>query len=491
MDHIAGFRREPTFSREGYVEPFATHKNLWGDVPALDILKLDENEGVAWNEDLAILFGGKYRSDPLPSGDLRNVIKTVTSLPESFRKRIAITINDNDFEVVARNIILLLTAMFSVEPEDGANRMIHIWYSAFIERSHLQFLHSVVRPKIQKVCSKLENKAPNHLHSETFDDGFYSQVSIVLPKKSWVALLGYLEVPEGLSFYQAREVRKAATLPSGHLDYHRFRLDGIMLPFGASRKPFGTPNPTLFHAPRWPYKGDFQPIHGWDLGEVTKVSSGIASLDHYGKLFYYLHELFAKFCRELRSRSISFRLYNEGIHYLAGNLEARFFARIELSNFSERPHINPGLLLRCLIHLLQGRTTNRHATLIMLFTTSVWAQLNNLRGSSMAQWAPTIMSLIPRVVMPPDNQDPKVSKVLVAMGLITDVDDLFEQVLNANQGYHHASMAVKRDHTIVKKWPWRPNLIPGQYGTLEELAIMLSTVNLSLARYVEYKSLLF
>ncbi|RSL78378.1 hypothetical protein CEP51_008256 [Fusarium floridanum] len=153
------------------------------------------------------------------SGDLRNVIKTVTSLPESFRKRIAITINDNDFEVVARNIILLLTAMFSVEPEDGANRMIHIWYSAFIERSHLQFLHSVVRPKIQKVCSKLENKALYHLHSETFDDGFYSQVSIVLPKKSWVALLGYLEVPEGLSFYQARQVRKAATLPSGHLDY--------------------------------------------------------------------------------------------------------------------------------------------------------------------------------------------------------------------------------------------------------------------------------
>ncbi|RMJ15179.1 hypothetical protein BHE90_002681 [Fusarium euwallaceae] len=148
MYHIARFRREPTFSREGYVEPFATHKNLWGDVPALDILKLDENEGVAWNEDLAILFGGKYRSDPLPSGDLRNVIKTVTSLPESFRRRIAITINDNDFEVVARNIILLLTAMFSVEPEDGANRMIHIWYSAFIERSHLQFLHSVVRPRI-------------------------------------------------------------------------------------------------------------------------------------------------------------------------------------------------------------------------------------------------------------------------------------------------------------------------------------------------------
>ncbi|RSL58789.1 hypothetical protein CEP53_006047 [Fusarium sp. AF-6] len=127
MYHIARFRREPTFNQEGYVAPFVRQKNIWGDVPALDILKLNENE------DLAILFAGKYRSNLLPSGDLRNVVKTVTSLPESFRRRIAITINDNDFEVVARNIILLLTAMLSVEPEDGTNRMIHIWYSAFIE----------------------------------------------------------------------------------------------------------------------------------------------------------------------------------------------------------------------------------------------------------------------------------------------------------------------------------------------------------------------
>ncbi|RSL68411.1 hypothetical protein CEP54_002902 [Fusarium duplospermum] len=266
-----------------------------------------------------------------------------------------------------------------------------------------------------------------------------------------------------------------------------------MLPFGASRKPFDTPNPTLFNAPHWPYTGDFQPIYGWDLGEVTKVSSGIASLDHFGKLFYYLQELFVKFCRDLRSRSIFFRLYHQDIQCLAGNLEARFFARIELSNLSEQPHMISRLLSRCLIPLLQGRTTNICATLIMLFTRAVWAEMNIRRGiPAMEQCAPTMMPLIPHVVMPPDNQDPKVFKILEAMGLITDLDYLFDKYMDANQGHHMNSdiMAVKEKHTIVKKWPWRPKLIPGQHSSLEELAIMLSSTCLSLARYVEYKSLL-
>ncbi|RSL68405.1 hypothetical protein CEP54_002901 [Fusarium duplospermum] len=197
-------RREPTFRRQGYVAPFARRKNVWGDVPAFDILELAENEGATYDEDLAILFAGKYSPNPLCY----------------FRKHLAITINDNDFEVVARNIILLLTAMFSAKPEDAANRMIHIWYSAFIEQSHLQFLHSVVRPKIDKVCRKLESEDFNHLHSEIFADGLCSRVNIVLPKHSWFALLEYLKVPEGLSLDQARQVRTAATFPvPDHLDY--------------------------------------------------------------------------------------------------------------------------------------------------------------------------------------------------------------------------------------------------------------------------------
>ncbi|KAI8656486.1 DUF4470 domain-containing protein [Fusarium sp. Ph1] len=436
--------RQPTFGQEGYVAPFATHKNIWGDVPALDILKLDQNEGVQYYKDLALLFAA--------SGDLRNVIKTVTSLPRTFRNDLTITINDNDLDVVARNIILLLTALLSAKPEDAATRMIHIWYSTFIRQSDLEFLHGVVRPNIERACSNLEGEDLDHLHSGTFSRGSYSGVNVVLPKKSWLALLKYLEVPEGLTLDQAQQVRTAVTLPAGHLGniehnyfpllpaqricWHRFRLDGVLLPFGASSKPFDTPNPL--------------PIHGWGFGEVIKVSTGEASMDHYGKLFYYLQEVFVKFYGDLRSRNLSFRLYNQDIQHLAGSLGAQSFARIE-------------------------------------------AQINTSYGiPAMAKCAPIMATLIPQVVMPPDKQDLIVSKFLLGMGLIIDVDNLFDKYLDSNQAHRMNcdSMAVKENHTIVEKWPFRPKLTPGQCGTPGELAVMLSSAALGLARYVEYKSLL-
>lgn len=87
---------------------------------------------------------------------------------------------------------------------------------------------------------------------------------------------------------------------------------------------------TLFHSAEWPYKDYYQPIHGWSLGEVIKVSSGEATSDYVGKLFYYLEDLFAQFWRQLRSRNISFRLYDQDIQQLATTLEVNAFARIEV-----------------------------------------------------------------------------------------------------------------------------------------------------------------
>ena len=47
---------------EGPLVDFATHdrqKYLWGNVPALDLLNLQQNEGVDFAEDLRLLFAGK------------------------------------------------------------------------------------------------------------------------------------------------------------------------------------------------------------------------------------------------------------------------------------------------------------------------------------------------------------------------------------------------------------------------------------------------
>lgn len=39
-------------------EPFGGGRKLWGDVPAIDVLALDGNEGASWEEEVKVLFAG-------------------------------------------------------------------------------------------------------------------------------------------------------------------------------------------------------------------------------------------------------------------------------------------------------------------------------------------------------------------------------------------------------------------------------------------------
>lgn len=80
------------------------------------------------------------------------------------------------------------------------------------------------------------------------------QIRVVLKKQQWNDLLKYFEVPAGLSLATAQSLRtKANTAPErkGYLErtlftmtpesrvcMMKFRADGILLPFGASRQEF-------------------------------------------------------------------------------------------------------------------------------------------------------------------------------------------------------------------------------------------------------------
>jgi hypothetical protein len=74
------------------------------------------------------------------------------------------------------------------------------------------------------------------------------------------------------------------------------------------------------------------PFHGWNLAEVLKTSSGLAKNDIYGKLFYYLRDLFSRFYCRLSSLSMSFQLLNIDAQDLSDFLNHRTFARVEVDN---------------------------------------------------------------------------------------------------------------------------------------------------------------
>jgi len=170
---------------------------------------------------------------------------------------VEVVVNDKDFDIVARNVILLLTA-FHFNPEEAAPVMLHIWYSAFIPSQMLRLLREKLLPLVQDVCTKIKAKPAESLQVKTWIYDTRS-LRLVLMRKQWDNLLTYFEVPKNLSVGQAHAVRAATMLAPGRRDYldralcnqppswrvcaMKFRNDGMLLPFGSSHTEFDTPNP--------------------------------------------------------------------------------------------------------------------------------------------------------------------------------------------------------------------------------------------------------
>ncbi|UKZ75167.1 hypothetical protein TrVFT333_002843 [Trichoderma virens FT-333] len=241
------------FEMRNLVPSFHGNKSLWGNIPAIDVLQLGSNEGDDYEKQLNLLFAA--------SGDLRNVVKTIAQMPGSYNKPMDVVINDSHFDVVARNAIILLIALVADNIDEAADCMIHVWYSALIRKSDLDMLQQKVLPLVESICEKIKDKNSSSLLGKTWRFGQRS-LRLVLPKASWDRLLAFLNIPKGLTAEQASRVRMAITLdeskkdnldlhlifqtPSRRIAKHRFRQDGLLLPFGASRHEFQEPNPTLF-----------------------------------------------------------------------------------------------------------------------------------------------------------------------------------------------------------------------------------------------------
>jgi hypothetical protein len=196
----------------------------------------------------------------IASGDIRNVIKTISQLPKGHDKPVSITINDLDFDIVARNVIMLLVALTAEDQDEAIDCIIHIWYSAFIRKSDLEIIQRRVRPLIANICEEQKDKPADHSIVTTWKFGRWS-LKLDLQKSAWDNLLLFTEVPEGLAAKKENEIRTATTLAESRKDYRdrhflflspsrrvaaqHFREDGILQPFGSQLDEFSEPNPLV------------------------------------------------------------------------------------------------------------------------------------------------------------------------------------------------------------------------------------------------------
>lgn len=200
---------------------------------------------------------------------MRHIVKTIASLPHGMMQQFDVTINDLEFDVVARNAILLLlalttqdstTAEASTPPLSNAEALIHVWYSASFPSYVLSQLQDRVKPLITEVCGKITHKSSNTALSKTWNFSNGRTLRLVLKHKDWLRLANFLDVPEDLSVEDAVVIRRTVTLAPERLDYRdrwyfkdaspfmriakqKFQEDGILIPFGHPRTAFDTPNP--------------------------------------------------------------------------------------------------------------------------------------------------------------------------------------------------------------------------------------------------------
>ncbi|KAH6605282.1 hypothetical protein Trco_006989, partial [Trichoderma cornu-damae] len=489
--------RKPAFVRDDLGLPFGPNKYLWGNVPALDILRLGSNEGDDYDGDLSLLFAA--------SGDLRNVVMTIARLPSSYKRSIKIAMNDRDLDIVARNAILLLIALVVENVDEAVDHMIHIWYSAFVRKSDAHLLERQIRPLVHDVCEKIKDKPPTSLLEKTWTFKGRS-LRVALCKSSWDKFLSHLDVPVGLTTEQAHRVRTASTLAESRRDYlerrlyahspahrvafHQFRVDGLLLPFGSPRDDFREPNPTFFQgAGIWPMNDNADPLHGWSSEEVAETSSGAAAADMYGKLFYYLRALLGAFLARLSDTNISFRLLQADVLDLPDRLAGETFSRIEVSNIADAGYLGIHRTLAPMVPLLQTPLVNKHATLITLFMNAIIETMTEKDKKPNGQAVRRLLQYLPQRRVPISAYDPDELKLSFAIGKVLTYNHVLDRYLNGLRFRECGDLvgaAMKEEHTIVEKWPYRLKLRPGQPGAQEEFDRLMTGSVSGKEFYVEW-----
>lgn len=81
------------------------------------------------------------------------------------------------------------------------------------------------------------------------------------------------------------------------------------------------------------------PLNGWSLKEVEDCSSGPATADIYGKLFYHIRAVLRAFVIRVSSLQVSFRLSQVDASDLPNYLDGGSFSRIEVSNSWRLGHV--------------------------------------------------------------------------------------------------------------------------------------------------------
>ncbi|XP_078609332.1 uncharacterized protein LOC144880774 [Branchiostoma floridae x Branchiostoma japonicum] len=120
----------------------------WGNTVAVDLLQLSQNEGSHGNDchgdDLNLLLLG--------TGSMRHVVLTAAELPAEFKGNLNFVLNDNDYQVMARNVLMLYALWRYGDKEDVAMDITQIWYSILISKEQTEMVRICLEDLLNVAC---------------------------------------------------------------------------------------------------------------------------------------------------------------------------------------------------------------------------------------------------------------------------------------------------------------------------------------------------
>lgn len=179
---------------------------------------------------------------------------SLNGLSSSYNGICSIVINDKNYNVVARNITMLLLAA-QLPPLDAAELILHVWYSGRLSKGMLAAIETYVKEPVAAVVAKIEGKRSDVMQSKKWTYGAV-QITVCLYKPQWTMLLQILEAKHEVQ--KTEEERRKVVLAPIRLDYRdrelyslpgsrrmcstKFRETGVLAPFGSCLERFDCSN---------------------------------------------------------------------------------------------------------------------------------------------------------------------------------------------------------------------------------------------------------
>ncbi|KAJ7066768.1 hypothetical protein B0H15DRAFT_925988 [Mycena belliarum] len=411
--------RDPTFLYPSYtLTLFRQSVDFWGDLPAMDCLQLPTNEEINGPEplgDLKLCFAGKYdirfyidyTQLAAASGDLRNLIRTINSLPSDYAGYCDILLNDTNPVLVNRNLVILFVLLSSGPSlEEAAEFSTHLMYSAALSKEGAEYVQRCIE-FIYESGGEFEADLSFHRCLDTRGEG---KVYSVQPSAGIRRLLEMFHSTYPLSSalrsmkettlapdrLDLREKYFAGLHPSHRMAFKRFRESGILVPFSLNTAKFTEPNRFLF-SPQgtWMVPEDANPLFGWDVAGVKSsgMRHGASPEDILGCLFFHVKDELREFAKRIKELRIDIHVTSFDAGILAKGItigalpafEDASFDRIVTSNL-----VDSIGLRACLADW--GPLLNReNSSASILMHSKAW---HTRQSHPTAQWGPHAMKVL-------------------------------------------------------------------------------------------------